>query len=259
MGRRIGATTEQQLPLGIAGSVLFHALIFAAVIFTFQRNFSAPQENHIVPVDLVTLADKTNVAAEAPKPEPEKFDRPEPPAPEPPPEPEMQAVEPAPEPPIPQFDVAKEKPKPVDKPQPTKKQMEQDFLAALNRLAPDKPVKAAKAGPRAIPGAGAGNQMTADLADMLYSQIHRCFSSPQGVPQDRQNDLVVFFQMQLGPDGRVIDAQSPSTNPGNPSSYNLAAALAARRAIYQCQPYHLPADRYQLWRDVQFRFDGREQ
>src|SRR5690349_2596193 len=112
MGRRIGATTEQQLPLGIAGSVLFHALIFAAVIFTFQRNFNAPQENHIVPVYLVTLADKTNVAAEAPKPEPEKFDRPEPPAPEPPPEPEMQAVEPAPEPPIPQFDVAKEKPKP---------------------------------------------------------------------------------------------------------------------------------------------------
>src|SRR3954465_5511835 len=131
LGRRIRATTEQQLPLGIAGSVLLHALIVAAALLTFQRSFNTPEDSHVVPVDLVTIADKTDVAAQAP--EPEKMDRPQPPAPEPPPEPQMQEVEPSPEPPIPQFDVAKEKPIPVEKPQPTRKEMAQNFNSLLDQ------------------------------------------------------------------------------------------------------------------------------
>ena len=114
--RRARPTTARGPRYGMALSVLFHGLILAMMLFTFHRNFDTPQDSHVVPVDLVTIADQTNVAAQAPpQPEPQKMDTP-PPALEPPPEPQMQEVEPAPEPDIPKFDVAKEKPKPAEKP-----------------------------------------------------------------------------------------------------------------------------------------------
>lgn len=254
-------TTEGGPRFGVVGSVLFHGLILAAALFTLHRNFEMPEETHVVPVDLVTIADKTNVAAQAPPtPEPEKvIDKP-PPVLEAPPEPQMQALEAAPTPELPKFDVAKEKPKPVDKPQPTKKQQQQDFNALLNKLTtPDKPVKTAKAGPRVVQGIGAGDQMTADLADALKSQIHRCWSPPTGAPN--AEDLIVDFDLALNPDGTVGRLQmTPGTAvaaAGN--SYTRAAAEAASRAIYQCQPYRLPADRYATWRDITpFHFDPRQ-
>lgn len=254
MGRRIGVTTGQQLPLGIVGSVLFHGLILVAMFFTFQRNFTTPEETHVVPVDLVTIAEKTNIAAQAPPvPEPEKvIDRP-PPVLEPPPEPQLQEVAPALEPQMPKFDIAKEKP-------PTRKQMAQDFNALLNKLTtPDKPVKTAKAGPRVIQGIGTGDLMTADLADALKSQMYRCWSPPTGAPDAR--DLIVDFDLSLNPDGTVGRLQmTPGTAAaaaGN--AYTRAASEAASRAVYQCQPYHLPADRYAQWRDINpLRFDPRQ-
>src|SRR5262245_51681618 len=88
------ATTARGPRFGVALSAVFHGLIFAAAFLTFQRNFSTPEESHVVPVDLVTIADQNNVAAQAPPtPEPEKMDKP-PPALEAPPEPQMQEVEP---------------------------------------------------------------------------------------------------------------------------------------------------------------------
>jgi outer membrane biosynthesis protein TonB len=258
--RRTRPTTDEAWPLGIAGSVLFHGLIVAVALFTFHRNFDIPEDSHVVPVDLVTIANQTNVQAQSPPvPETEKVERTMP-AVEAPPEPEMIQAEPAPVPPMPQFDIAKEKPKPVEKPQPAKKATQQDFNDLLNKLTtPDKPVKSAKTGTRAIQGVGAGNQMTADLADALKSQIYRCWSRPEGYAADRANDLVVEFDLELGPDGRVVRADSASVNPGNPSRYNYAAGIAARNAIYGCQPYRLPPERYNQWRQINpMRFDPRQ-
>lgn len=244
----------------MALSALFHGLILTMLLFTFHRSFDTPEDSHVVPVDLVTIADQTNVAAQAPPaPEPQKMDTP-PPALEPPLEPQLQEVEPAPVPPMPQFKVAKEKPKPVDKPAPTKKEMQQDFNALLNKLtAPEKPVKNAKAGPRVIQGIGTGNLMTADLADALKSQIYRCWSPPTGAPDAR--DLIVDYDLSLNPDGTVGRLQmTPGTvaaAAGN--GYTRAAAEAASRAVYQCQPYRLPPDRYNLWREINpLRFDPRQ-
>ncbi|HET7086916.1 MAG TPA: hypothetical protein VFI23_19265 [Rhizomicrobium sp.] len=259
LGSRIRPTTAQHMPLGAVGSLLFHALIFAAALFTFHRSLNAPEDTHVVPVDLVTIADQTNVAAQAPKPEPEKLDRP-PPALDVPPEPQLQEVEPAPEPPVPKFDVAKEKPLPVEKPQPTRKEMQQDFNALLNKLTtPEKPVKTAKEGPRVIQGVGLGNMMTADLADALRSQMRRCWSPPTGAPN--AGDLIVYFDLSLNPDGTVGRLQmTPGTAAqASGNSYTRAASEAASRAIYQCQPYRLPPDRYNLWREINpLGFDPRQ-
>ena len=170
---------------GVVGSVLFHGLIFAAALFTFHRNFETPEESHVVPVDLVTIADKTNVAAQAPPtpPVPEKMDIP-PSPPTPPPEPELQDVEPAPVPPVPDFKVAKEKPVDEKPPVQTKKQQRQDFNDLLNKLTtPDKPVKAAKAGPRVIQGDRAGNADDGEPGGYHEQPIYRCWVATAGVPQ----------------------------------------------------------------------------
>jgi len=257
---RAGVSTARGPRFGVALSAVFHGLIFAAAFLTFQRSFNTPEDSHVVPVDLVTIADKTNVAAQAPPaPEPEKIDRP-PPALDVPPEPQMQEAEPAPEPEMPKFDVAKEKPKPVDKPQPTKKEMQQDFNALLNKLTTaEKPVKTAKEGPRVIQGIGTGNLMTADIADALKSQMYRCWSPPTGAPN--ANDLVVYFDLSLNPDGTVGRLQmTPGTQAAAATNgYTRAAAEAASRAVYQCQPYRLPPDRYAQWREVNpLGFDPRQ-
>jgi hypothetical protein len=260
--RRARPTTARGPRFGVLGSLLFHGMIVAAAMFTFHRNFDTPEDSHVVPVDLVTIADKTNVAAQAPPtpaPEPQKMDMPQPVL-EAPPEPQMQEVEPAPEPPVPKFEVQKDKPPPVDKPAPTKKDMQQDFNALLNKLTtPDKTAKNVKAGPRVIQGIGAGNLMTADIADALKSQIYRCWSPPTGAPDAR--DLIVDYDLSLNPDGTVGRLQmTPGTAAqaaGN--GYTRAAAEAASRAIYQCQPYRLPPDRYNLWREINpLRFDPRQ-
>jgi type IV secretory pathway VirB10-like protein len=252
---RTPPTTEQGPHYGVVGSVLFHGLILAATLFTFHQNFTAPEDSHVVPVDLVTISDKTNITAQAPPApaQPEKIEIPPSPL-TPPPEPELQEPEPAPEPPMPQFKIAKEKP--VE----TRKQQEQDFNALLKNLtAPDKPAKEAKAGPRVIQGIGAGNMMTADLADALRGQIYRCWSPPTGAPN--ANDLVVDYDLSLNADGTVARLQmtpgTAATAALNP--YTRAAAEAASRAIYECQPYKLPQDRYSMWQEINpLRFDPRK-
>jgi hypothetical protein len=263
--RRARPTTAQGPRFGVVGSLLFHGLIVAAALFSFHTNFTAPDDTHMVPVDLVTIADKTNVAAQAPPtpPQPEKLDIPVPPR-EAPPEPDMMQAEPAPDMPVPKFDVAKDKPKPEpkveekppEKPKPpTKKEQQADFDSLINNLTkPDKPVKNAKAGPKVIQQVGLGTGMTADIADALRSQIRRCWSLQIFPPNPA--DAIVDYDLQLTRDGRVAALELLTRN-GN--SFTRASAEAASRAIYQCQPYRLPLDRYNVWSEVNpLRFDPRQ-
>ena len=233
----------------------------AAALFTFHRSFDTPEDSHVVPVDLVTIADKTNVAAQAPPaPEPQKMDMPAAGAWKPPPEPQMQEVEPAPEPPMPEFKIAKEKPEPVDKPPAHQERDGQDFNALLNKLtAPDKPAKNAKAGPRVIQGIGAGNHddrrsgRCAQEPDLsLLDPAGRRARRPRpgggfrSAPQSRRHGGAA-----------ADDAGTAAQAAGN--RYTRAAAEAASRAIYQCQPYRLPPDRYNQWREINpLRFDPRQ-
>jgi outer membrane biosynthesis protein TonB len=254
-------TTARGPRAGLIVSLALHAGLVAATYYTWSHMLDTSPETHSVPVDLITVTEKTNVAAMAPPPPPTppKVEIPQPTM-EAPPLPQFQEVEPAPEPPLPDIKI-KPEPKKVDdtpKPpdQPPKKQNSQDFAALLNKLtATPKTPPNAKAGPRVVQGIGAANAMTADLADALKSQIYQCWSPPVGAPN--ANDLVVDFDLTLNQDGTPARATSDAMSSGNP--YTRAAAEAARRAIFQCQPYKLPADRYSQWREISpLRFDPRQ-
>ena len=251
-------TTAAGPRAGLVLSVLLHAALIGATYFTWARMLDATPESHSVPVDLITVTDQTNVAAMAPPPPPTppKIEIPEPTIEVPPPP--LLSIEPAPEPPMPEIKIQEEpkkvedQPKPPDKP----KQNSQDFTALLNKLtATPKTPPNAKAGPRVVQGIGQANAMTADLADALKSQIYRCWSPPVGAPNAA--DLVVDFDLTLNNDGTPARATSDALSSSNP--YTRAAAEAARRAIFQCQPYRLPQERYTQWQEISpLRFDPRQ-
>jgi len=249
-------TTARGPRAGLALSLLLHAALISATYLTWSRMVNVSEESHAVPVDLITVSKETNVAAMAPPPPPEpaKVEVPVPQVEAPAP-PQLQDVEPAPEPPLPRFKIEPEKKTEQQSSEPNKKQTSQDFAALLNKLtAQPKTPPNAKAGPRTVQGIGAATAMTADLADALKSQIYQCWSPPVGAPN--ASDLVVDFDLTLNQDGTPSSADSAALNSSNP--FTRAAAEAARRAIFQCQPYKLPADRYTQWREINpLRFDPR--
>jgi len=60
-------------PIGLIGAVILHGAIIVATLFSWEHRLDIAQESPpIVPIDLVTLAQKTNIAptVTAPKMEP---------------------------------------------------------------------------------------------------------------------------------------------------------------------------------------------
>jgi outer membrane biosynthesis protein TonB len=261
--RSSAAKIEQSgAPMGVAVAVALHAAVILATLLTWStRTLDISDESPpIVPVDLVTIAPKTNIAPtvkeqlkappkeqEAQSPAPQDA-LPTPAAPQEAaaPPPDETAVAPLPNP-IKQV-------APKAKPQDKSKEFDLDALDKLidKRAAAPSTLQNAKVANRSTKGIGAMNANTTDLVDALRSQISRCWSPPIGAPNPER--LIVSFEIFLNPDGTI--AQQPQLTSGTPGDPFLrAAADAAQRAIYECQPYRLPADRYTQWRDINFTFD----
>jgi len=273
---RLVPTTARGPRVGIAVALLLHAAVVAATLFSWQHKLEIADESPpIVPVDLVTIADKTNIAPtvqrvqpkpadETPQPPPQPV--PPPPTPTPPPPQAEAAPEPAPAPPIPKPALP---PKPLLKPvpaapapTPTKppKPKTDAFADLLNNLTkPAATPRNAHVADRTVRGIGAMNASTMDLVDALKNQIAQCWNPPAGAPHPER--LIPVFQLFLNPDGSVaqppqLSADSAAAASSDP--FMRAAAEAARRAIYTCAPYKLPADKFSTWHDITIDFDPRQ-
>ena len=65
---RASLAGEKRSGFGLVGSVLLHGAIIAATLFTWQHSLEiADLSPPVVPVELVTISNKTNVTAVAPK------------------------------------------------------------------------------------------------------------------------------------------------------------------------------------------------
>jgi type IV secretory pathway VirB10-like protein len=266
---RRATTTRGSVVGGLVVAGLLHAALIAVTLIAWEHKLDiVDQSPPNVPVDLVSISDKTNVAPIAPKAEPKPPEPPQPetrttPAPTPPP-PTAAAAPPQPAP----------QPKPETRPEPAlkpiakppeakkpdpKKTASEDFNDLLSSLTapPPKSAHAARTGDRPVKGIGDMNMMTADLAAMLKSQMSECWSPPAGAPHPER--LVPRFRIQLNRDGTVarqpqlLAESSPSGDP-----FMVAAVEAARRAIMTCGPYRLPPDRYDQWKDSTVDFNPRD-
>lgn len=249
-------------PLGFLGTVAIHAAVVFAALFTWQHRLDiADQAPPVVPVDLVTIAPKTNIMAAAPKLAPDI------PSPIAAPQdldikpPAIDTSEPAP-PPVP---TARPMTKPVPQPRPQDTAKKDAFnidklWAQFARTAPSPPKsQTGRSVGNPHPGIGQQNAMTMDLVDALRNQIEQCWNPPAGAPHPEQ--LIVYVELELNPDGSVarppqLTAQSQSAAAANP--FMRAAADAAMRAIYVCAPFKLPANRFADWRDSTIKFDPRD-
>ncbi len=226
----------------------------------------APEQVAVVPPP-PTAQEKVE---EAPKPEPEQSEAP----PEPKPEKVEQPKEPEPKkeepktaeakPAKPVKEVKDDKPKkPKPSPQADKKHdFNTDRIAALLNKIPDAGGQpAAKDAPEDTPkkpvhGQSNGTQMTMSVNDIdaLRAKIAQCWSPPPGGLGADQ--IVVKIRLQLNEDGTLTGYPSVANSGSSP--FFQAAADSAVRAVYQCQPYTLPAEKFSVWRDMILNFDPRQ-
>jgi len=279
------------------------AIILLAVFGLPVLTSPPPQIVEPIPVELATLADKTNVPPLAqkppakpappklapplppspPLPEPPKAEAPPPPPPPPKPQPQQVAAlppppEPAPEP-LPQ-PMAEKKPEPPPKPQPPQppqpslplpplpqakpqppdQNAVEKILRSIEKSKPppqpdqvDKVVKQFAAAASPPPPTSLDNRMTMSEIDAVRQQIERCWNVPAGAKDAK--DLVVDIHVTLNPDGSVRAARIVDQARLGRDSFFRAAAESAYRAIFQCQPLHLPPDKYSLWQDMTLSFN----
>ena len=207
-------------------------------------------------------------AAEPPPPTPEKpAETPPPPAPTPDPapkpaEPEKVAEAPPP-PPAPKPRAKPTPPKPDQtaavKPPSTPTQSTTDskfdpdkISALLDRQKPTGSTAASEQ-PESFGAEEARNPsaiMTQSELDALRSQVQRCWNLPVGWTDPRE--VTVTLRFKLNQDGTVNGTPTIEQYPA--SNYGTVAAEGAVRAVLQCGPYQLPADKYDQWSEVQMRF-----
>jgi outer membrane biosynthesis protein TonB len=193
-------------------------------------------------------------AAETTEPQPKPEEKKEEAAKEPAPKPEAKKPEEKP---------AKQKQAqtPPKKPAPAKpkRDFNTDRIAALLNKIPDAANEPAPALPsdeepsKKVRGQSNGTEMTMSVneIDALRARIAQCWSPPPGGLGAEQ--IVVKLRLKLNEDGTLIGYPSVANSGSSP--FFQAAADSAVRAVYQCQPYTLPSDKYALWRDMILNFD----
>lgn len=242
-----------------------------------------------IQVELVTIAEKTQAPV---KPPPAKAEQKEPPKEEPKPEPKKappveRQVEPdAVPPPVPEVKKEIEKPpepkavepppvkpkiKPKVKPKPQvveeKKPDEPDqsdaFSSLLKDLTPEEeeaPVQneTQQSETESRNLAPLGEQLTISEIDAFKQQIAPCWVVQSGAKY--AENLLVEIKIYIGKDQRVQSATLVDQVRYSLDSHYRAAADAALRALRNpaCQPFNLPGEKYEQWREMTIRFDPRE-
>ena len=260
------------LKRSIIASGLFHVVVIVTATVAWPVAYEPAEESPpVVPIELVTIADVSNIQAttrEEPKPEVLAEVTP-PPAQElavtaPPPEPvepEPAPLEPKPEPPKPEVKASNAPANPAvprQRPEPPKPNFDVDSIVALlDKRATNRPAPAAKPAEQTIRGLGAQTGFTLDIQDALLAQMRECWNVPVGAP--KPEELIVQVRVFLAPDGRL--AQPPALEPASRAAaasnpYMRTAAEAALRAVNVCEPYRrLPRERYDSWREIVMTFD----
>jgi len=149
-----------------------------------------------------------------------------------------------------------------------KKQFDADNISALLNKIPDKggPAPAVEKsdlptkvkGPVAGAPEGKDSRLTASEMALLVAAIRqgvqpcwRVLAGGQGAEATAVRMRIKFNQDgTLNGDPQILNSQG--------TAYFVAASESAKRAVIQCQPYQLPAEKYAAWQDVILNFDPKD-
>ncbi len=148
-----------------------------------------------------------------------------------------------------------------------KQKFDADNMTALLNKIPDKSgapaveksdTPATAKGPVAGAPEGKDNRLTASETALLAQAIRqgvqpcwRVLGGGQGA-----DATAVKMRIQFNQDGTLKG--EPQIMGGQNTTFFMAAAESARRAVIQCQPYNLPAAKYSAWQDVILNFDPKD-
>lgn len=269
-------------------SAIFHGILLAICMVglpIFRPNIEVIPE--AVPIEIATVADMSQTdrapaRAEVEKPKPEEKPEEEPPKPktatntaETPQKPVLEKPKPVekPKPPEPQDDdVAdpdkkaeekpKEKPKPPEKKPEVNQEQKEAFSSLLKNLEVNKPapseqkIEANQTGETPSPMASLTDRLAVnELQEKLRRQLSYCWNVLAGAKY--AEDQIIDIKITVNPDRTVRDSQVVDQMRYNTDTYFRAAADSALRALKHpyCTPLDLPPDKYELWKNITFRFD----
>ena len=93
-----------------------------------------------------------------------------------------------------------------------------------------------------------------EILRKLVLNIRQCWNVPVGLENDSSN--VIIMGIKLSIDGNL--EENPVNLSPNSGVGMIQAYEAARRAVLRCQPYKLPADAYEYWREMEIELDPSE-
>ena len=267
---------------GLPISLLLHAGVLFGGMVAFN-NAQPMEEGVIVPVELITVDEFTDIRAslkrERPEPEPEPDPEPmqvetsvanapkaadvlkiapdeESPAETVPPD---TTPEPSEEPPEPELEkVAEAKPAfDLDRISSLIDKSEDTAPVADSQVAQEAETEQLRYADRAREGFGTGTKMTLSELNALQSAMYRCWRMPADATDLEL--LIVRLQVDMLPGGfvkdvRVIDrGTSRRAAPGNP--FWDVAEMRAVQAVTKCAPYDfLPAEKFDQWESLILNF-----
>lgn len=97
---------------------------------------------------------------------------------------------------------------------------------------------------------------TATISDFIKRRMEECWSAPVGALN--VGDLLVVVSFKLNPEGYLVgppkvENQTQIMASNNP--YHQAVRDSALRAVRLCEPYQLPREMYDQWKDLELKFD----
>lgn len=236
---------------GVAVSIVGHVGAVMMTMLVWQAHTAiAPMGTQVVPVEIVDVADESNVRAlseDAPEGE-QQADEAQEAAPEPAP-----APTPAPTPPQPQ--------------RRNQQQASDDFDAFLRNYdtRAGRRHTDGETADRSQQGVGPGTgpervTLEARAAALVQAAMRRCWRMPADLPDPER--LIVVLEFDINRNG-TLNGQPRVVSPP-PGSYAFdqpmrAAVEAAQRAVRVCDPYPFAddpvvGDHYEIWRTNRYRF-----
>lgn len=264
---------------GLLYSFLLHLLVLGVALsdLSFMQS-RTPTLTVPISIELVTIAQRTNLPQPKVKPKPKPKLRREIAKKRPELEPPKQSAKledavPLPAPPktkpAKKAEIAKVKPRPKPAPPEKKKKSKIDFgrIAALidkekekrDQVVPEEPE--IKDAPASRISRLRDEPLTVSERDAIQSQIQRCWSLPAGAAG--AEGLVVKVRVYLRPNGsllrppEMVEADKKrASQPGQ--EYFRTAAESAVRAVQKCEPFRMPSTKYERWREMVLTFDPSE-
>ena len=101
-----------------------------------------------------------------------------------------------------------------------------------------------------IPAVRAVEDPSAASVSAFIERLQKCWVAPAAA---RKTNLLVRIQFRLKADGTLLSLPKVLNSSDHPLFASVKGSVV--KAVVDCQPYNLPGDKYDLWRDntIDFR------